>query len=128
MSRILLMLLLVLVSDHALAEWVNVGGDEYSTIFADPGSIQRAGNIVKMLSLYDTDIAQVAGSISFMSSKTLDEYDCKEKHSRTLAFYWYSGNMGEGNILYSNTDPGKWGPVIPKSMSETLWDFACNGK
>jgi hypothetical protein len=122
------MLLLALVSDYALAEWINVGGDEYSTIFADPSSILRAGNIVKMLSLYDTDIAQVAGSISFMSSKTLDEYDCKEKRSRTLAFYWYSGNMGEGNLLYGNTDPGEWGSVIPKSLSETLWGFACNRK
>lgn len=129
MSRIFLMLLLVLVSSNALAEWINVGGNEYSTIFADPASILRVGNMVKMLSLYDTDIAQLVGSISFMSSKTLDEYDCTEKkESRTLAFYWYSGNMGEGNMLYSNTDPGKWSPVIPKSMSETLWDFVCGKK
>lgn len=82
MSRIFLMLLLVLVSSNALAEWINVGGNEYSTIFADPASILRVGNMVKMLSLYDTDIAQLVGSISFMSSKTLDEYDCTEKKNR----------------------------------------------
>jgi Surface-adhesin protein E len=128
MSRILFMLLLFLVSSDALAEWIIVGGNEYSTIFADPTSVLRVGNIAKMLSLYDTDIAQVVGSISFMSSKTLDEYDCKENQSRTLAFYWYSGHMGEGNILYGNTDPRKWSPVIPKSMSETLWKFVCDKK
>jgi Surface-adhesin protein E len=128
MSRIFLMLLLVIVSGNALAEWINVGGNEYSTIFADPASILRVGNIVKMPSLFDTDIAQVAGSISFMSSKTLDEYDCEGKRSRTLAFYWYSGNMGQGNMLYSNTDPGKWNPVMPESVSETLWKFACGKK
>jgi hypothetical protein len=123
-----ILLLLLVGSSKTMAEWIDVGGNDYSTIFADPATIRKVDNSVKMLSLYDTDIAQVVGGISFMSSKSLDEYDCKEKQSRTLAFYWYSGNMGEGNILYSNTDANKWNTVMPKSISEALWKIACGKK
>jgi hypothetical protein len=128
MRNTILMLLLSVVSSKTMAEWVAVGGNEDSTIFADPATIRKVDNSVKMLSLYDTDTVQVVGGISFLSSKSLDEYDCKEEQSRTLAFYWYSGNMGEGNILYSNTDANKWNPVMPKSISETLWKIACGKK
>lgn len=125
MRKFILMLILAVVSSNATAEWIDVGGNDYSTIFADPATIRKVGNYEEMLSLYDTDIAEVVGKISFKSSKSLDEYDCKEKQLRTLAFYWYSGNMGEGKILYSNTVANNWNPDVPKSINETLWKIAC---
>lgn len=128
MRRTILILLISVVSSQTMAEWIDVGGNNYSTIFVDSATIRRVGNNVEMMSLYDTDIAEVVGEISFMSSKSLDEYNCKEKQSRTLAFYWYSGNMGDGNILYSNTDANKWNLIVPKSLSETLWKIACGKK
>jgi hypothetical protein len=128
MRKTILMLLLSVGNSKTMAGWIDVGGNDYSTIFADPSTILKVDNSVKMLSLYDTDIAQVVSEISFKSSKSLDEYDCKEKQSRTLAFYWYSGNMGEGYILYSNTDVNNWNPVKPKSINEPLWKIACGKK
>lgn len=128
MRKIILTLLLSVVSSNTMAEWMDVGGNDYSTVFADPASIRKVDNYEEMFSLYDTDIAETIGDISFMSSKSLDEYDCKRKQSRTLAFYWYSGNMGEGEILYGNTDVGKWNLDLPKSINETLWKIACGKK
>jgi hypothetical protein len=128
MRNTILMMLLSVVSSNAMAEWIDVGGNDYSTIFADPATIRKVGNYEEMLNLYDTDIAEVVGNISFKSSKSLDEYDCKGKRSRTLAFYWYSGNMGKGKILYSNTDANNWNPDAPKSISEILWKIACGKK
>ena len=126
--RISILMLLSILSGNALAEWVGVGGNDYSTIFADPATIRKVGGYEEMMSLYDTDIAEVVGKISFKSSKSLDEYDCNKKQSRTLAFYWYSGNMGEGKILYSNADANDWNPEAPKSINETLWKIACGRK
>ena len=123
-----IMMLLAGVSSNAMAEWMDVGGNDYSTVFVDPSSIRKVDNYEEMLSLYDTDIAEVIGDISFMSSKSLDEYDCNRRQSRTLAFYWYSGNMGEGKMLYGNTDAGKWSLDLPKSINETLWKIACGRK
>jgi hypothetical protein len=128
MRKIILILLLTVVSSYATAEWMDVGGNDYSTVFVDPSSIRKVDNYEEMLSLYDTDIPEVIGDISFMSSKSLDEYDCKRERSRTLAFYWYSGNMGKGKLLYDNTDAGKWSLDLPKSINETLWKFACGKK
>ncbi|HTN94407.1 MAG TPA: surface-adhesin E family protein [Gallionella sp.] len=102
--RISILILLAILSGNASAEWIDVGGNDYSTIFADPATKRKVGDYEEMMSLYDTDIAEVVGKISFKSSESLDEYDCKQKQSRTLAFYWYSGNMGEGQLLYGNTD------------------------
>lgn len=124
-KTILMLLLLSVVSSNATAQWVGVGGNDYSTIFADPSTIHKVDKYEEMLSLYDTDIAEVVGKISFKSSESLDEYDCNAKQSRTLAFYWYSDNMGEGNVLYSNTAAGNWNPDLPKSINETLWKIAC---
>jgi Surface-adhesin protein E len=128
MRKIILTLVLSVVCGNTMAEWTDVGGNDYSTVFADPASIRKVDNYEEMFSLYDTDIAETIGDISFMSSKSLDEYDCKRKQSRTLAFYWYSGNMGEGKILYGNTDVGKWSLDLPKSINETLWKIACGKK
>jgi hypothetical protein len=128
MRKFLFMLLLSVVSSTASAEWMDVGGNDYSTVFADPSSIRKVDNYEEMLSLYDTDIAEVVGDISFMSSESLDEYDCKKKQSRTVAFYWYSGSMGEGKLLYGNTDAGKWSLDLPRSINEALWKIACGKK
>ena len=125
MQRIALILLLTFLGGNALAEWMDVGGDNASTVFVDPSSIRKAGNYEEMLSLFDTDDAEVIGDISFLSSKSLDEFDCEKERSRTLAFYWYSENMGKGKVLYTNSTPGEWRDDLPNSLNGTLWMIAC---
>lgn len=55
MRNIIWMLLMTGVSSGAMAEWVNLGstGDNNVTFFAEPTSITKTGNMVKMWYLQD---------------------------------------------------------------------------
>ncbi|WP_371263955.1 surface-adhesin E family protein [Nitrosomonas sp. Nm58] len=47
--------------------------------------------------------------IEFLSSKYQKEYDYKQERARMLAFTLFSSNMGEGQVVSSNSDPDDWG-------------------
>lgn len=123
MRRAILMMLLAVMSSSAMAEWVKVGGGDGDFVYADPTTIRKNGDNVKMWSLSDYKTPQ--GRKSYMSSKTQDEYDCKEEQSRDLAFSMFSGNMGEGETVFTGPGALRWVPVAPGSVAKVLWNFAC---
>lgn len=41
-----------------------------------------------------------------------------------LAFTLFSSNMGEGQVVSSNSDPDDWGLIAPGSVSQTLLETA----
>ena len=121
---------LTVVSSGAAAGWIAVSVNETVgvTAYAGPATIRRAGDMVKMWDLLDLKTAQQgSGNLrnSYLSSKTQHEYDCKEKRVRQLYFSWHSGNMGNGELVFSNSEPVPWNPVSPGSILEYLWKIAC---
>ena len=121
--------LLVLSSGSVCAEWVALGeSDSETTVYVDPDTIRRKGDLVKMWELYDfKPIRTVAGN-SYFSSKAQIENDCAEERRRTLAFTWFSGNMGSGKVVFSESHEGRWAPVAPDTIGLMLWTFACGKK
>jgi hypothetical protein len=128
MQKILLMILLAVASNNAMAEWIKVGSNETDTLYADPTTIIRTSYKVKMQTLHDYKMAMKAAGSAFLSIVVQEEYDCKESQSRTLYFSFHSSNLGKGRMIYSDTAPHKWEPVRPGSVRETLWKFACKKK
>ena len=54
MTRALLIVLLMLSSGPAYAEWMSLGSSESgTTVYADPATMRRGGDLVKMLVLFD---------------------------------------------------------------------------
>jgi hypothetical protein len=102
-------------------------GNEQTT-YADPSTIRRKGELVKMWRLFDYNTIQTKAGISFLSSKGQHEFDCAEERSRVLAYTWFSGNMGKGQAVYSNLDESKWAPIPPHSLVEALIEVACSKK
>jgi hypothetical protein len=126
MRKAILMMLLGLVSSSAAAEWVELGGNETATTYADPATIRKAGNMVRMWHLLDyTKARGIEAHKPHLSVKMQNEYDCRQERSRTLAISLHSGNMGEGEILGTISAPGNWRPVPPDTLVETLREFAC---
>ena len=129
MSKILLMVLLVMVSNSAMAEWVKAGGSEKLTNYYDSTTIRENGDKVKMWELIDyNSVQETSGGKSYLSVIGQSEFDCKEEQIRSLNFIEYSGNMGNGDLVYSYSDPAKWEPVVPRSIGEKVWKFACGIK
>ncbi len=123
--------MLAVVSSSAIAEWVEIGetdektAEAYATTFyADPDTIRKIGNRVKMWSLGDYKITREEFGVT--SSKSQDEYDCKEKKKRVLFISFYSGHMGKGESLFILNERGDWKPTSPGSADEAISKFACS--
>jgi len=79
-----------------------------------------------MWQLYDYKTIQTVAGDSFLSSKGQTEFDCAEERIRVLVFMHFSGNMGSGEVVYYDSDEGKWEPVAPRSGYQRMWKVACD--
>ena len=115
------------------AEWVDVGGKVAKgltvyTVYVDTDSIRRRGDIVSLWAVFDyMSIQSIVGG-PWLSSKTRREYDCVEERVRLLGYMTFSGNMGSGEAVYSNSDQSTWQPMAPDSIDRKLWEVVCSGK
>jgi hypothetical protein len=125
MSKIILMMLL-LMSNSAMAGWSKVTVNEEVTIYAELSSLNKSNDKVKMWDL--TDLKSKSTANKFQSIKTFHEYDCKLQKSRILAYTMYSGNMGNGNVLSSSNYAHDWLPVKSGGGVMILWNTACGKK
>jgi len=85
---------LLLLSTPAWAEWTLVGDSDSSDIYADLATMHKRGHMVKMWSLYDLKTARPFADTAYLSSKDQDEYDCERQRTRFLSYSVHSGNMG----------------------------------
>jgi hypothetical protein len=132
-----LITLLFLGSVPAYAEWVAVEKDYLSpgrqTVYVDPDTIRREGNLVTIWQLIDFKWMQGNQGIGrlgfgphrFFSTKTRKQFDCAEKRLRLLAFTEFSQHMGTGISANGYVDKDNWLPVEPESISQALWEIAC---
>jgi len=96
-----------------------------TTVYADPTTKSRDGDLVKMWVLFDFKTAQTKAGISYLSAKAHMEYDCAKQRFEGLAVMYISGNMGSGNILDRSSGKGTWLRIFPGSPDEDLWKLAC---
>ena len=128
MWKSVLMALLAMVSTSALSEWTKVekNNSEGTTHYVDVATIQRTENKARMINLIDYQTAREAVDDKFLSIKVVQEYDCNEVKKRILAFNTYSGNMGKGGALYTDSSPNEWEIVSSlRSNGLTFWEIAC---
>lgn len=123
------MLLLAAVSSSAIAgEWVAVSytDDGGVTVYADPSTIRKDGNIVSLWTLGDFKKSeQIGNSKQVLSLKEQYEYDCQKHQMRRMHATMHSENMGRGNVVDSSPIHEGWQEVPPSSLNEQLWRFAC---
>jgi hypothetical protein len=125
MRKSILMMLLAIVSNSAAAEWVVAGENDTSVVYIDRATIREAGDIVKMMALFNLKKPRMVDVLPYMSSKVQYEYDCKKGWVRMLDSNLYSGKMGDGAVVYSVADSADWEMVVPDTVNEGLSKFAC---
>jgi len=127
MKRFILFFMFAIFSSSAAAEWALVGDDIEQGVktYINKNTISKNGNMAKMWSVVGYESPRSVAGKDQLSTKSLDEYDCQNEQYRTLAFYWYSHHKGDGELLYSETVPGKMLPIVPNSVGEIAWKIAC---
>ena len=128
----ILILLLLMVSTSVFAEWTRVteSADGDLTAYIDFGTIKRKGNKVKMWYLQDYKaVHSLSRNGEYLSGASYHEYDCEEDTKRMLDLYLYSGNMRQGDIVYSHKNIKEEAEsIIPQSIEESLFKIACSNK
>lgn len=121
-------MLLAAASNGAMAEWVRVAGndDRNITVYFNPAVVRKDDGMAEMMILIDLKAARKdVGNKKYKSAKDQNEYDCREGQSRRRALYEYAGNMGSGEVVYSDSFTTRWEPVLPDSGTGLLWKIAC---
>jgi hypothetical protein len=85
-------------------------------------------NIRRGWIINDESVAQDNGDGKlYNSDKDLEEIDCKNNMFRTLEIIAYSGNLGEGDVVFnSGAFPGPWHYNNPGSVGHYLADVICS--
>jgi len=105
---------------------VRVGGTNEFSTYADPNTIRRKGELVKIWVLYDHKTVQTMAGESHLSIRTQEQFDCAEELSRTLSTSWFTGNMLNGELIDIDDGDQKWRAVPPVTVIKALWTFACS--
>ncbi len=130
-KRLLLITLLVLSHGLVYAEWVAIEKKYQTTdrqsVYIDPATIHRDGNLVLLWQLIDFQWMQgnPKGTPRFLSTKTHKQFNCAEKCLRLLAFTDFSRRMGTVIRNAGYVDKDRWLPVEPESLNHALWEVAC---
>jgi len=128
MSELFFALLLALGSCNAMADWVKVGSNGDLTTYVEPSTISKAGSSVSMWGVVDLkDARKEETGKSFLSAKSLQEYDCQAAQTKKITLSFFSANMGAGEVVHTYTDPEKWKwtPVPHGTIVEAMWKAAC---
>jgi hypothetical protein len=128
MRKFIVLMLLAMVSSSAAAEWRKIGksADDGFDYYADPATVSKKGNIVKMWVIYDYKAPQAVYGHRYLSSKLQIDYDCKGNRLRILHSTLHSDNMGKGNAVTSvNTPAPEWEFISSGNGDEVLRKFAC---
>jgi hypothetical protein len=123
---------LILVHGPVRAEWLMIDNRYQSpglqTVYVDPGSIRREGNLVTISALIDWTWMQGNRSPTrFYSTKLTKLIDCAEMRVRTLTATDYYGHMGTGEVIGGggHTSESHWVPIEPGTPNHGFWEAAC---
>ena len=98
------------------------------TLFADPTTIKRLGNTRLMVSVWNYRRYETTSGKSYLSSRVLSEYDCKNHRLRTISYTSHSQHNAQGVIVSRSTpDTISTSWYAPQSYQVSLLKIACGG-
>ena len=119
-------LLSLLASHAARAEWQKVTATDSGIIYVDDGTIKRNGPIRSFWSLLDYRTPQKAQrGAYFVSTRTHMEMDCRKEMVHILQFSMHSGPMLTGEIVDSQGVMREWQTIPPDTPLVSLFKFVC---
>jgi len=102
------------------------------THYHDKSTIQINGVTAQMWTMYDFPAVQTnAEGDSYKSVKSLLAFNCKYETLTMTSVLQYSGPLGTGNIVLSDTykeSEWVWDRIVPNTLVNTELDIACGKK
>lgn len=123
MKKLFVALLMGFASTAASADLLQLSSNEKEVAYAEKNTVKKSGDVVSMWSLYDLKRTQYIARKPYQSIKYQMEYQCKKQKVRIRGWKYYSGQMGEGELIYKDAFTDIWTPI---AGVEPEWHFACN--
>jgi hypothetical protein len=127
MKKLLLILMLFVVSNSAMAEWSVIWKKDDSTTYINRETIVLNGGILKVWTVVDeTTPHTLPGGIVFLSMVVRMAYNCKEREFKLMDAFAYDGNMGGGKqVLAPDLSNRKWQSVRPRGRNAVIFKEFC---
>lgn len=115
----------------AYADWIELGGGKGSYLYLDhtkTASIDSTSKRAVILLSYDSKQQPPKGT-PYQSSVSRIEADCRNLKFRFVANFYYSEQMGKGDLTLSSTIPPheqEWIYPAPNSAIETALNQICS--
>ncbi|WP_369912600.1 surface-adhesin E family protein [Limnohabitans sp. 2KL-1] len=121
-------ILLSLITACGNSNWTRVATESSGTLYVDHSKTEKAGTrttVTHMLDLSSPRTIGVVSKFTYLSSISIEQYDCAEHKSRSLKMDFFDGSMGQGSNVNS-VRPDFW---LPRNRNlgsiEELWKIAC---
>ena len=122
-----LLLILLSISSLVYGDWSQVTFNNETTMSIDPQTIKKKGDLVQVTQLMNFPLGSKSpdGKLSYKSSITTEEYDCKKGLSRTLSFRWYSDVKGTGKMVYEDKYIYEFEKLVDGSLLNAVRKKVC---
>ena len=120
--KILLLVLTLLVTGSAWAEWVVYGTTDTDTFYYDPATIRKDEHIRRVWQLVDLGKRGRGGEIS---RRYRTEYDCKQERYKLLGFSIHSEPMAGGTVLLTGGEDYRWEAIAPDTVAAIVLNIVC---
>jgi len=107
---------------HA-ADWVKIGWSDAFTTYIDRASVVKNGSLRKVWVILDYKEKQEDG---FLSERSSEEFECRQRLYRTRDINTFSGQMGQGQtVTHTPLGDSEWREIPPDSIVATVFKTAC---
>jgi hypothetical protein len=110
------------------AEWRLVDRNAQATVYAEPATVQRVGEVVRLWVLDDLKTVHRRGGDTYLSSRAQEEHDCVNERFRLVALAQFAGHMGTGAVIYEQRVESKWASIPKGTLAQSVWKYACGKK
>ena len=120
MKKLIFVSLMAMLTGSAWAEWVWYSGSNEASVFYDPATIRKDGNLRRVWT-----VANIRYKDGENSYRARSEFDCKKERYRFLATSSHSEPMAGGNVLETTFEENKWREVAPDTFDQTMLKIVC---
>jgi hypothetical protein len=108
-------------------DWVKILDNSQGSLFVSLKTIQRVADKSTTWSIINFHQTQKsAASRDYLSIKVNEEFQCSGRMFRRLAFSSHQEAMARGETVATSSKPSEWRSVPPGSVTDSLFQVACD--
>jgi len=127
LGSLMLVLLVLLGSGRAQADWTKVDSYDAGTYYLDVDTVKKSGYLRSFWSILDFKLPQkTSRGLTYQSTRTHMEIDCRQKTVHILSFSMHGAPMLGGEVIDTQGVMRDWQSIPPDTPLEKLHRVVCS--